>query len=193
MTYGFYHNQERCIGCGACQVACKDKFDIQEAGPRTRRVDTWETGDFPNCSIFTTSISCNHCADPACVRVCPTGAMFKRESDGLVLHNDNRCIGCRSCTMGCPYGAPQYLAEKGIVVKCDTCFAIREKGSLPACVGSCSQRALDFGEIDELRAKYGDDLVQECVAMPDAGLTKPNIVIKPRAASQSGTCYPVYL
>ena len=67
MTLGFYHNQERCIGCGACQVACKDKFDIQAAGPRTRRVDTYESGDFPNCGIFTTSIGCNHC-DLSCMR-----------------------------------------------------------------------------------------------------------------------------
>lgn len=180
MTLGFYHNQERCIGCGACQVACKDKFDIQAAGPRTRRVDTYESGDFPNCGIFTTSISCNHCDDPACVRVCPTGAMYKRDEDGLVLHDDDRCIGCRSCAMGCPYGAPQYLESKGIVVKCDMCYAIRDQGGMPACVGACSQRALDFGDIDELHSKYGSELVSRCSSLPKSTETNANILIRAR-------------
>ncbi|ACV23755.1 DMSO reductase iron-sulfur subunit [Slackia heliotrinireducens] len=192
MTYGFYFNMQRCIGCGACQIACKDKFDFQECGPRPRRVDTYETGDFPNCSIFTMSIGCNHCDNPACTAVCPTGAMFKND-EGLVLHDDNVCIGCQSCVNACPYSAPQYIESKNIVQKCDTCHALREIGELPICVAACSQRALDFGDVDELRAKYGDDLVSECVAIESASTTNPNLLILPREASLSGECFPVIL
>ena len=193
MKYGFYFNMQRCVGCGACQIACKDKFDIQVYGPRPRRVDTFESGEFPNASVFTTSIACNHCDNPACVRVCPTGAMFKSAEDGLVLHDDSRCIGCKSCIMGCPYEAPQFIEEKGIVVKCDTCYALREKGDLPICVGGCAQRALDFGDVEELKAKYGPELVSECAAMPGADLTNPNVYIRPRAAALADTCERVIL
>lgn len=193
MALGFYHNMERCIGCGACQIACKDKFDIQQAGPRPRRVDTFETGTFSKCSIFSLSIGCNHCNSPACVAVCPTGAMFKRESDGVVLHADDVCIGCQSCTEACPYKAPQYMEDMRIVIKCDSCQALREAGMNPICIDSCAQRALDFGEIEELRVKYGDDLVSTCVAMADEEATGPNIVIRPRAAALEGEPVALYL
>ncbi len=66
------------------------------------------------------SIACNHCEDPACTKVCPSGAMHKRE-DGFVVVNEEVCIGCRYCHMACPYGAPQYNADKGHMTKCDGC------------------------------------------------------------------------
>ena len=183
MAYGVYFNQQRCIGCGACQISCKDKFDFQTAGPRPRRVDNFEAGTFPTCSMFTTSLACNHCDNPACTEVCPTGAMFKG-ADGLVLHDDEVCIGCLSCANACPYGAPQFNEEKGIVQKCDACSALREAfGGNPICVDACPMRALDFGDMEELRAKYGGDLVSECLGMPSAETTSPNILIEPREAA----------
>lgn len=193
MTYGFYFNMQRCIGCGACQIACKDKFDIQVAGPRPRRVDNFESGDFPNCSMFTTSIACNHCDNPACTEACPTGAMFKREGDGLVLHDDDVCIGCGSCVAACPYGAPQLLEDRGYVIKCDTCQALREAGQNPICVGSCAQRALDFGDMDDLRTKYGSELVSECIATEAASITRPSLLMLPRPAALEGECHPIIL
>ncbi|OUO89412.1 4Fe-4S ferredoxin [Gordonibacter sp. An230] len=193
MSYGFYYNMQRCIGCGACQIACKDKFDIQQAGPRPRRVDTFESGSFPSACTFSTSLGCNHCERPACVAACPTGAMFK-DDDGLVLHDDEACIGCQSCVAACPYGAPQHLEERGIVIKCDACRVLREAGGgNPVCVDACAMRALDFGDVDELRAKYGEGLVSECVAMEDAETTEPNILIKPRPAALADACRQVFL
>lgn len=104
MSLGFYVDLASCIGCKTCQVACKDRRDIQVAGPRLRRVDTFECGTYPEVAMFHLNISCNHCESPACVANCPTGAMYK-DDDGTVQHDDEACIGCQTCVNSCPYGA----------------------------------------------------------------------------------------
>lgn len=182
MSFGFYFDMTRCSGCGTCVYACKNRLDLGMVGVSPRRVDRYERGTFPSVEGYAVSISCNHCENPACVSSCPTGAMYKSE-DGTVLHNDATCIGCRSCIMACPYGAPQFLESEGIVVKCDTCKALRDAGMNPVCVNACPSRALDFGDLDELRQKYGSDLVSEVAVLPDASLTDPNVLIKAREAS----------
>ena len=82
MSLGFYVDLASCIGCKTCQVACKDRRDIQVAGPRLRRVDTFECGTDPEVAMFHLNLSCHHCESPACVANCPTGAMYK-DDDGL--------------------------------------------------------------------------------------------------------------
>ena len=119
MSLGFYVDLASCIGCKTCQVACKDRRDIQVAGPRLRRVDTFECGTYPEVAMFHLNLSCNHCESPACVANCPTGAMYK-DDDGTVQHDDEACIGCQTCVNSCPYGAPQFIEEDKIVQKCDT-------------------------------------------------------------------------
>ncbi|MBR5474133.1 MAG: 4Fe-4S binding protein, partial [Lachnospiraceae bacterium] len=94
--HGFYFDMTRCIGCRTCQIACKDRWSIQAAGLRTRRVETYEVGDYPNARIYHLSVSCNHCSNPACMRSCPSGAMFKAE-DGTMRYDESLCIGCGSC------------------------------------------------------------------------------------------------
>ncbi len=118
MSLGFYVDLASCIGCKTCQVACKDRRDIQVAGPRLRRVDTFECGTYPEVAMFHLNISCNHCESPACVANCPTGAMYKG-GDGTVQHDDEACIGCQTCVNSCPYGAPQFIEEDKIVQKCE--------------------------------------------------------------------------
>lgn len=172
---GFYYNWENCIGCKACQIACKDKNDL-EVGVLFRRVYDFEGGKYPNPYIEHISISCNHCKDPKCVQNCPTGAMYKRTEDGLVLHDDSKCIGCRMCVWSCPYGAPQYIEETGKVAKCTGCADLLEKGEEPACVASCVMRAIEFGDIDELRKKYGEKADIEY--LPDSSMTHPSITIR---------------
>ncbi|MCG5388740.1 4Fe-4S binding protein, partial [Providencia rettgeri] len=122
------------------------------------------------------SISCNHCSNPTCVAGCPTGAMHKREEDGLVVVNQDVCVGCRYCELRCPYGAPQFDEKKKLMSKCDGCYERVAQGMKPVCVESCPQRALDFDDIEVIRAKHGT----ECgiAPMPDPSLTNPNIVIK---------------
>lgn len=185
MSKGFYFDANRCIGCRVCQVACKDRLGLEMAGPLTRRVKTFETGKYPNVSLFHTSIACNHCEKPACVANCPTGAMFK-DADGIVLHDDKRCIVCKNCVWACPYGAPQYVKELKLIIKCDSCKALRDAGKNPVCVDACMVRALKFGDVEDLKSEYGSDLVSKLPSTPSADITTPNLLIKPKAASLEG-------
>ena len=173
---GFYVDLTRCVGCRACQIACKDKNRIMEPGVLFRRVDSWETGSFPDAHLYHVSASCNHCAQAACVENCPTGAMYKAE-DGTVLHDDELCIGCETCAHACPYQVPVLFADEGKVHKCDSCKVLRDQGGNPACVDSCPMRALDFGDLDELRGRYGSDLVIGVPAWKDGG-TCPSVLFK---------------
>lgn len=183
MSLGFYVDLTRCIGCHTCQVACKDRHDLQSVGPRPRRVTTYECGTYPEVGLFHTVVSCNHCENPACVAGCPTGAMHKAE-DGTVQYDDSRCVVCRNCMIVCPYGAPQYDEDAKCIVKCDTCVPLREAGMNPVCVDACPMRAIEFGDIDELRAAHEGELVSEIPALPEAGITNPNLLLKVPAAAQ---------
>lgn len=171
---GFYYDMSTCIGCRVCQIACKDKNNLK-VGVLYRRVYDQESGKYPNPRMDHFSIGCNHCADPKCIKNCPTGALSKREKDGIVLHDRNKCIGCKMCVWSCPYGAPQYKEDEGKVGKCDLCVDLLDKGEKPACVSACVMRALDVGEIGELRKKYGT--VADAKGLPDSGITHPSITI----------------
>lgn len=171
---GFYYDQTTCIGCKVCQVACKDKNNT-DIGVRYRRVHDLEGGKFPNPYRLHFSVSCNHCEKPKCVENCPTGALYKRAEDGIVIHDYDKCIGCRLCTWSCPYGAPQYREKEGKAGKCDACSDLIAKGENPACVDACVMRSLSFGNIDELREKYGRNA--DANGFPNSAVTKPNIVI----------------
>ncbi|MCG2803044.1 MAG: dimethylsulfoxide reductase subunit B [Cellulomonas sp.] len=188
---GFHIDQTFCTGCKACQVACKDKNDLP-VGVNWRRVveytgGGWSTdGDTVEPNVFTyyTSVSCNHCEDPICVRVCPTQAMHKGE-DGIVSVDADKCVGCRYCEWACPYSAPQFNAASGVMTKCNFCADYLAEGKDPACVAACPSRVLTFGEIDDLRETYGT--VDDVEPLPDPSITKPNLVITPhRDAQRSG-------
>jgi anaerobic dimethyl sulfoxide reductase subunit B len=180
---GFYFDSSRCTGCKTCMLACKDFKDLP-AEVNFRRVYEYAGGAWTedegawreDVFAYYTSISCNHCADPACIKVCPTGAMHKR-ADGFVVVDETLCIGCKSCAMACPYGAPQYSAVKGHMTKCDGCYERVAAGLKPVCVGACPLRALDLGPVDVLRAEHGT--LAEVAPLPPARYTHPSLVIKP--------------
>ena len=192
--YGFYVDASKCTGCKTCVVACKDKNNLP-VGMNFRRVTEYSGGSWrQDCMTgawredvfaYYLSISCNECADPACVKVCPTKAHYKRQEDGLVLIDQEKCIGCGMCAKACPYGAPQMDHSAKKMRKCDACIDRLEKGLEPACVASCPQRAIAFGEITRLRARFG-----QCAAiapLPEATLTQPCLVItKPKTAKRVG-------
>ena len=183
---GFVHNNVDCIGCRACEVACKDKNGLP-AGPRFRRVQYIEGGTYPEVYAYKVNVSCNHCAKPACLPACPTGAIFKRQKDGIVDIDSTLCIGCRRCEATCPYGAPQYDPEDGIVKKCNMCVDEIDAGRKPYCVMGCMMRVLDIGNIDQLRTgEYAtkaiaphEKPVRAVKNFADPELTNPSIVFVP--------------
>nr|WP_081299510.1 DMSO/selenate family reductase complex B subunit [Gilliamella apicola] len=190
MQYGFFIDSSKCTGCKTCQLSCKDEKD-NALGVHFRRVYEYGGGSWQQVDgiwqndtfTYYLSISCNHCEQPTCVQGCPTGAMHKRQQDGLVVVNQDVCIGCRYCEMRCPYGAPQFNQQKRVMSKCDGCYERVAEGLKPVCVESCPQRALDFDEIGKLRERHGDE--RNIAPLPNVELTKPNIVIKPHALARS--------
>ncbi len=183
MQLGFVHNNVDCIGCRACEIACKDKNGLPP-GPRFRRVQYVEGGIYPEVFAFKINMSCNHCAEPACLPTCPTGAIFKRKDNGVVDIDSTLCIGCRKCEAACPFGAPQFNVELNIVQKCNMCIDELEAGRKPYCVSACMMRVLDIGPINELRdGTYetkavgpNDSVVRQVKSMADPELTDPSIV-----------------
>ncbi len=180
---GFIHNNVDCIGCRACEIACKDKNGLAP-GPRFRRVQYIEGGTYPEVFAYKVNMSCNHCAEPACLPACPTGAIYKRKKDGIVDIDSTLCIGCRRCEATCPYGAPQYIPDQNIVSKCNMCVDEIDAGRKPYCVMACMMRVLDIGPIDKLRDGTWDTkakakqekVVRQVQNMADPELTNPSIV-----------------
>lgn len=183
MQYGFYFNADKCGSCKACVMACKDKNDTL-VGLKYRRVidfggGSWDmSGDVPvpqDVFAYSLSIACNHCEKPACVANCPSGAMIKRDEDGIVYVDESVCIGCGTCAKSCPYGAPTLREDIKLSGKCNGCMDYLDEGKNPACVDACLMRCLEFGDIEELRQKYGN--VADCKPLPDSSTTKPSLVL----------------
>lgn len=168
----FFVDTTRCTNCKTCEIACKDATD-SVVGRRIRRVRTFEGGEFPSVFAYNVSMSCNHCEDPACVKQCPAKAYSKRAADGIVIHDPEKCIGCRYCTWVCPYGAPQYDATEGRVRKCNLCVEELDRGETPICVSSCPLRAIEIGFLDEITQRPGTTL--NILATPSAEITRPSI------------------
>jgi Fe-S-cluster-containing dehydrogenase component len=168
--WGMVIDLDRCVGCNACTLACK----IENGTPPEHywaRVYTEEAGVFPDVRTTYVPALCNHCADAPCVTVCPTGASHQRE-DGIVLVDQDTCIGCRACMMACPYSNRFYLRKgvletgyhgertafedakwaaftEGTVTKCTFCAHRVDDGLEPACVVTCPTDARIFGDLDD--------------------------------------------
>lgn len=178
---GFYFNQQACVGCRTCQIACKDKNEL-DVGALFRHLRDYEVGTFPAPSIYHYAGTCNHCEMPACVANCSTGALYIDDEDGTVQYDVSKCDGCQSCVSACPYGVPVYFEEENVVRKCDACKTLRENGEQPACVAACPMRALEFGPIDELAAAH-PDAVKDIAILPDSSTTSPCTLIDARPAA----------
>lgn len=185
---GFLHHNVDCIGCRACEIACKDKNGLAP-GPRFRRVMYVEGGTFPEVYAYKVNMSCNHCAEPACLPTCPTGAIWKRPDNGVVDIDSSLCIGCRKCEAACPYGAPQWDPQEHVIKKCNMCIDELEAGRKPYCVAACMMRVLDVGPIEEiwnatLQSKAlgpHEKPVKQVKNMANPELTKPSIAFIPHS------------
>lgn len=190
-TYGFFFDNERCTGCRTCSMACRDYndtpreisfrkvYDVEGGNTEVLEDGTCQTNAF----VYHISLGCQHCADPACIKACPTTAMHKDPQTELVVVDAEKCIGCGYCAMACPYGVPTVDREAGHSVKCNGCIDRVKAGKKPICVEACPLRALDFDEIGALRAAHTG--VQQITPMPDAKITRPHIIIKPSPAAKS--------
>lgn len=152
MKKAIYLDVNLCVGCGACAVACMDQNDIYpETGqPELRRIYQIEEELVSGIGIKYLSVACQHCADSPCAMGCPTGAISKDSNTGSVTVDQDRCIGCHSCALACPFGIPRYDAQ-GKLQKCSLCIERVEAGLEPACVRVCPMGALKFEEVNLLQ------------------------------------------
>ena len=188
--YGMVIDTTRCMGCQTCVVACKVSNDapgdiywghvLSLDGDAVYR----PTGTFPQVKMNFRPTLCNHCAEPACVANCPTGAMQKDEDLGIVNNDKDICIGCMTCQKSCPYNHPQQFAD-GLSWKCVMCTDESPDATPdPACAKACPMRCIEFGPIEELREKHpqGEDKIGEL-----SNETSPNVVFElHRDASKGG-------
>lgn len=169
---GFTLDLARCVGCGACALGCRMENGLS-AGVAWRRILQVNRARVGSGPTFHLSVSCHHCENPPCVGACPSGALAKNE-DQLVLLNTDRCIGCRYCEMACPFGAPSFDAEAGVMTKCHLCHHRLAQGAQPACVEACPTQALGFsypkgGITPSAPGPSGDKVLVPAVEIPGFG------------------------
>jgi anaerobic dimethyl sulfoxide reductase subunit B (iron-sulfur subunit) len=150
--FGFSFDLSRCSGCMACVVACMDQNDIAEDGLSYRQLIKLEKGQYPSVRLAFVTLACFHCNDAPCLAVCPREAISRDENTGVIGVNADLCIGCRACAMVCPFGAPRFT-DRGTMHKCNFCIDRVTQKMEPACVHTCTTKALGFGTMEELSRK----------------------------------------
>ncbi|NDL63277.1 4Fe-4S dicluster domain-containing protein [Acerihabitans arboris] len=150
VRYGMLHDETRCIGCKACVVACHNINNVPAGVTRVDIVDNGTWQDQGKTQKQFARKSCQHCDNPPCVEVCPTGASYKDAKTGIVDVDANRCVGCRYCLAACPYHVRFIHPVTKTADKCNFCRDTNlAKGRLPACVAVCPTKALTFGNLDD--------------------------------------------
>jgi len=201
---GLVIDLDTCVGCHACAVACKEWNAGGMAAPLTdenpygadphgvwfNRVHSYTLDaleDQPEMTLHFPR-SCLHCEQAPCVTVCPTGASYKRAEDGIVLIDEDKCIGCKLCSWACPYGAREYSQVEGVMKKCTLCVDriynehIPEESRKPACVQACPTRARHFGDLGDEESDIFK-LVKDrggVALMPELGYEPVNRYLPPR-------------
>ena len=197
---------DTCVGCHACVISCKewntsnygeplsdiDPYGKDPVGSFLNRVHTFEAKLADNAAqIIHFPKSCLHCDEAPCVTVCPTGASYKREEDGIVLVNEDWCIGCGLCAWACPYGAREMDEVAGVMKKCTLCVDriynenLAEEDREPACVRSCPAGARHFGDFSDPNSSVSKLTASRCGVdlMPEQGTRPVNKYLPPRPKS----------
>jgi sulfite dehydrogenase (quinone) subunit SoeB len=211
---GLVIDLDTCVGCHACAVSCKQWNAGGIAGPLTdeqpygtdpggvwfNRVHSYEVAATTGCGSGADRVaaqpattlhfprSCLHCETPACVTVCPTGASYKRAEDGIVLVDEDKCIGCKLCSWACPYGAREYSAVEGVMKKCTLCVDriynehLPESERQPACVQACPTQARHFGDLGDPQSDVSKLVAERggVALMPELGYKPVNRYLPPR-------------
>ncbi|MEM7542308.1 MAG: 4Fe-4S dicluster domain-containing protein [Pseudomonadota bacterium] len=203
MRLGLIIDVETCVGCHGCATACKQWNTSGTIGPLSdiepygsapdgawlNRIKTFELVSETSEQTVHFPMSCLHCENADCVSVCPTGASYKREEDGIVLVDQDRCMGCNLCAWACPYGARELDPVQGTMKKCTLCVdriydeRLPEEERKPACVLTCPTNSRLFGDFDDPQsevsqvaaARDGQDL------MPELGYAPTNQYLAPRS------------
>lgn len=199
---GLVIDLDTCVGCHACAVNCKewnsgghsapltdqDPYGADAAGVWFNRIHAFEVDNGAEGRTVYFPRSCLHCEEPACVTVCPTGASYKRVEDGIVLVNEDTCIGCKLCSWACPYGAREYDFDAGVMKKCTLCIDriynqnLDEVDRVPACVSTCPSHARHFGDFNDPESQVSK-LVAERGGydlMPEMAMAPTNKYLPPR-------------
>ena len=172
-SYGFVIDNNKCIGCHACTVACKAEHNVPVGVFRTW-VKYVETGSYPDTRRLFSVMRCNHCKNAPCVNICPVTALFKRD-DGIVDFNKNRCIGCKSCMQACPYDALYIDPETHTSAKCNFCANRVDQGLQPACVVVCPEQAIIAGDISN-----PNSVISQIMAKNNITVRKPEKHTEPK-------------
>jgi Fe-S-cluster-containing dehydrogenase component len=174
LKLGFLVDLNNCIGCKACEVACKAENDVPVNSWRLR-VKYVDSGAYPEVKRSFTPLRCNHCENAPCVRVCPVSALHYLPN-GIVNVDKDRCIGCAACMMACPYGAIYMDPETNTADKCTYCAHRIESGLQPACVVACPTEANVFGDLED-----PESLISTYIASHrDVRVRKPEKGTKPK-------------
>ena len=213
--YGMAIDLKRCVGCQACAVACKVANNLPKTTTYntvyTKTDNNWDDfgtavvhgaiandncgGEWPNCVLNFLPMQCQHCDNPSCLTVCPTGATQKRE-DGIVWVDPDLCIGCKACMQACPYDnirslntkEPEYYLDvvvgeydapkhiKGAVEKCTFCKNLVDRGEPPACMQLCLARARHWGDLDDPESDVSKAIEgREYYKIRESAGTEPNV------------------
>jgi Fe-S-cluster-containing dehydrogenase component/formate-dependent nitrite reductase membrane component NrfD len=175
--FGFLIDQDTCIGCMACTVACKSENAVPVGVDRTW-VKYIEKGEFPDTRRLFSVLRCNHCDSAPCITICPTGALFRRP-DGIVDFDTSNCIGCKSCMVACPYDAIYIDPDEHTAQKCNFCSHRIEIGLEPSCVVVCPTRSIVAGDLDDPGSHLSQLIARHDVHVraPEQG-TKPKLFYK---------------
>ena len=145
LQLGFTFDLNKCVGCQACHIACSIENDLGYDFS-WREINTYNPDQIDTLPHYHLSLACNHCLEPVCLYQCPAKAIFKDPDNGIVIIDDNKCIGCKFCSWVCPYDAPQYRTDLKIMTKCTMCTHRIEEDLEPACVSICPTDALNISE-----------------------------------------------